>query len=60
MASAVKSNYRVFIPGKDWVYKDLNEARQDGLSIQEIQEYVEKSSFTGLRLNLNFNKWKSQ
>ena len=60
MASAVKSNYRVFIPGKDWVYKDLNEAHQDGLSIQEIQEYVEKSSFTGLRLNLNFNKWKSQ
>jgi hypothetical protein len=58
MSTAVKSNYRVFIPGSGWYYKDLNDALKDGLTIDEIQEYVEKNSYTGLRLNLNFNKWK--
>lgn len=59
MQSAVKSNHRVFIPESDWSYNDLADARNDGLSLDEIQEYVVKHSYSGLRSHLNFNKWRN-
>lgn len=47
----------VFLPTKDWIYKDFNDALTiGGLSRQEITEYVTNHFYSGLKLKAILSK----
>jgi hypothetical protein len=56
MERGIKEGFRVFLP--DWHYKDLNQAKCDGYSVDDIQEEIESKSYRGPRALLELQKWK--
>lgn len=44
------------LPQKDG--KDINQMVQDGMTIDEIMDNVRKYTFSGLKLKIEFNRWK--
>lgn len=57
MQEAIYNNERLVIWPEGWKYKDINEAIVDGVSQEEVQKLIYTNTFTGLMLNLKFQKW---
>jgi transcription elongation factor Elf1 len=54
----IELQYMVCLLPRNFPGKDINEGIMNGVSQSELLEIVEKNSFQGLRLKLEFSKWK--
>ena len=49
---AVKKGYRVVLMDESFGYKDVNEAAQNGVSVDDIVSYIKRRTFRGLKATL--------
>jgi hypothetical protein len=55
---AIKNNFAVCLWPESMEYKDVNEMVMNGVSPDEIKNIIDTHTFSGLRANLEFTKWK--
>ena len=58
MGKAIISGKKVVILPKSWIYKDLNEAVQGGVNLEELKNIVDENIYSGMAAKLRFNQWK--
>lgn len=51
------SGYNVFLWNKDFSYKDINEAVQNGIAPKEIYDNILNNNYNGLELKLKLAEW---
>lgn len=54
----VEDNFTISLLPESFVYKDINEAIKNGMSIETIMEVINTNTHSGIAAKLNFNSWK--
>lgn len=54
----IKNNHNVCLLPNELPGKDINEMIINGISFTEMEEIINKNTFTGLRASLEFDKWR--
>ena len=55
ISNATDDNYKVVVWPSNITHKDINEMVLNNIDVKTI---INKNTFTGLRLKVNFNQWK--
>jgi predicted RNA-binding Zn-ribbon protein involved in translation (DUF1610 family) len=58
MAKTISHNKNIFIWPQDIVSKDINDYILTGATSSEIQNLIDRNTFSGLRAKLEFERWK--
>lgn len=58
IGKAISNGFSVCLFPETFRGKDINEAVLNGLTKPEIQRIMDNNTFSGLRANVEFNKWK--
>lgn len=58
IGKAIQNGFSVCLFPENFKGKDINEAILNGLTKPEVQRIIDTNTFSGLRANIEFNKWK--
>ena len=56
VVNRIKEGYSVVLYGKDFQYKDLNEAVMAGMGVDELNDYLDAHTFSGMRAQLELSR----
>ena len=54
----ISNGENIFIPPKNWNYKDINDAILGGLEVTEILKTIRDNMFSGISAKLAFSNWR--
>ena len=54
----ISNGENIFIPPKNWNYKDINDAILGGLEVNEILKTIRDNMFSGISAKLAFSNWR--